>query len=979
MSKDLPQNTGSDGANPLSVKATEVAETAVEASASEFKVGGDARLHEGALLEAVQWFGLPVADFSADNVAAEKSDGKAPHSPLMDDDGKLNTQGELYLKARAEIIKEFKKNPADTSKAVNDAISAVCAKKSSDDKFEKILIDLKTKQEAKARVISNVKVFNLQDSGLAKEYQASDKKGMLGGMFSSEYSSKAGNETGPDADVTPSWDESGTKFTMVLRNSKDGKYFAKQILEKNGNDTTARYTFTLPEKTFRYGSNPKQNTINWGGVKGTLKEAQRQNCYTFTAKRGDVKLKTIDQFLDLPNHLKGVNEVAGGPLLSSTTYITRPSDIEVSDITSAKERMAAGAIKAIGDTRNPNFKAYQETVARVYLNQVYDSVITEKLADTQSATWGSEKSFNPRDPVALHTEMIQKVSGPAEERIKDLEGKLANPNNTASESKDLRAKIAETRVVREEAKATLKRDLKNKPELAAAVYQNFSDMKVRIDADINALKRKEESSESDLNVLNKEIKELKEQLDTPGVDTTTINQIIKGKELAIADIKNIPKVIEAKEVEKEKITKHLGDAKEGMFSKKPDSDLQVKQGKLGIKLAAAPTPEVLASRLRGDDAGLEVLGNIAADFVGTSKIYSTAPSASVEKYREKTKDQFLAEIKDNSPKITEAQVRSAAINKLKKEDPRRKSPGAYASFMKRTGQSDISEEQQQEIDQVRAAFKEMIDSPEFAAQIKKDFQEQTAAKEALYEYKAEQFTRAHMSDPKTREALENFYKQDELNAQVTEIYFDAEDEKSKALAKSEEKLGKLSIAENTKLSELNDVKSKQEKDIKAAKATGTPEEQKSKQKEIKAAAKTEIDALNAEIKEIKSEMVKEKESVESKIKGIESNITNKVDDIASAGLDVGKAHEVAKQKSSGYADNKAEARALNTAQRNAATDNLNGSEKSFVKESALLPLKVEHSVSKISGAEYPDSIAKSSEAKGMASNNAGLTQVRLQV
>ena len=437
-----------------------------------------------------------------------------------------------------------------------------------------------------------------------------------------------------------------------------------------------------------------------------------------------------------------------------------------------------------------------------------------------------------------------------------------------------------------------------------------------------------------------------------------------------------------------------------MFRKKPASDLYLKQGELRIRLAAAPTPNELVTRLKGADDVVEDMidrvGNFSASYSLQSK-----PSVSVEEYRKETKRQFLKDIQGRSPKIAEKEVRAAAIKKLEKEDPRRKSPKAYAKFMKKTGISKISEEQQQEIDKVRADFKKMIDSPEFEAQINKDFEEHKEAQKALSEYKAEQFIRAHMSNPETREAIEKAYRQDILNGKITEIYLKAEPDKIAARDEfAKERSQAETNFEQSKFGIEKEAKDKKElickangeaKDAILEEVTGEPtaKQQSSLDKidknnkvaeaQIDTEAKAKIAAAEKNLKTSlgnisKREAAKIEEIVREKV---DANVRGLTEKDENEDLDHSQARGVAEHqvfKCSGNSNKVEESAKLNSKQIEAATKNLEGINVYYTETiQKLPPQRLEGSLPSKdildNPAEYPKSIAEKPVVKDMTSTN----------
>ena len=215
--------TASGASAPLSV-----ALSASITGSSKAKAGNDSHSYAAILLTATHAFGLPVAKETA-GVAQDEEASR--HTPLTTTENTLTAEGALYANAMAKIVEVYIKNPNapddTTDIATKAAIAAACDESQAKEEFKARLIELTKSEDALPdKVTTTAKRIALGNFGDAKVYTAKPKE-------QKQPSTKGRQEEGKDAEVPPHWSEDGKRFTMVLRTTDDGRYFANEILEKN--------------------------------------------------------------------------------------------------------------------------------------------------------------------------------------------------------------------------------------------------------------------------------------------------------------------------------------------------------------------------------------------------------------------------------------------------------------------------------------------------------------------------------------------------------------------------------------------------------------------------------------------------------------------------------------------------------------------------------------------------------------------------
>ena len=74
----------------------------------------------------------------------------------------------------------------------------------------------------------------------------------------------------------------GKTFTMVIRTESDGRYLAKQILDKYNYDPTGKYVFNLATNSYRANPGaPSKDSVGWIAACGVMAKAQESNCFNF--------------------------------------------------------------------------------------------------------------------------------------------------------------------------------------------------------------------------------------------------------------------------------------------------------------------------------------------------------------------------------------------------------------------------------------------------------------------------------------------------------------------------------------------------------------------------------------------------------------------------------------------------------------------------------------------------------------------------
>lgn len=778
----------------------------VEETKSEFQANksyGDANLQAGVLLEAVHFFGLPTGFEVKTKEGGEKENvlRHGAYNQLIDGNNQITAAGKLYLDARDTVISKLKDDPNNPSGAITAAINQIVEDSEVAKNFKERLKNLDG--ASMNRVVSSAKFTSLQDSGFAKEYEAAKKKGVLESIdpFAKEYSSKGMNEVGENADLKPSWNANGTRFTMVLRSAKDGRYFADQILERNNYDYVAKYDFTVPRYTIKRSGQEPNTKIRWDAVDGVLSRAQEHNCYNFTLDIDGRKCYDIGSLLDLSDKDKGKEDSLIVPGKRSV-YLTKDSS----------------------SMHNADLRAFQRCAERQYLNEVNSFVMKEKLSAIQNdEAWGSEV-FNPRDPVALHAEMLLSIDKPAEERIKSLNDRLADPKNTEAQSKELREKIEETKALRDLAKARLKKDLTKKPALNSSVRQNIIDRVESIEsavwklnearARITVLEATLSSQKGDLAKLkpdgkggvrvSEEAKELADEdikfkqktiesivfdatgekielgkqpttatgdagaavgaetesdVSTSDKPTDSKTEAEKVKKQIKESLDTIDKLVESKKAEIEGLSEYTGDREKTRRFGRQLSGAFLKNGILVDRYSSMLKKEDMMSILKGpSEPGREAF----------------TPNIGIDDYRKKIKEKILNQVKGDDPIIGnpariekfKAEEREEAIKEERAKYPILKSTSISGKVMQGMGMG-VSK---QDIAQSEAKLKARIESKEFDDDLTKRIDKKLEAREAICEHVAETSTRRHLHS--ARGMLETSYRQDLLNSEVTKIYLD---------------------------------------------------------------------------------------------------------------------------------------------------------------------------------------------------------------
>ena len=425
-------STASAASAPLSV-----ALSASITGSSKAKAGNDSHSYAAILLTATHAFGLPVAKETKGVAQDEEASRHTPLTTTENERTILTAAGALYANAMAKIVGVYIKNPNapddTTDIAMKAAIAAACDESQADDEFKERLIELtKSKDALPDKVTTTAKRIALGNFGDAKVYTAKPKE-------QKQPSTKGRQEEGKDAKVAPHWSEDGKSFTMVLRTTDDGRYFANEILEKNNYDITKKYDFNVP--IYR---RKNREEIGWDATLGVLEKAQESGCYNFTPTFNGQELTTEHLLDSVSPALKGMHN-------KHEAYIT------------SREKISAKFGKNTGYP--VAFNEYQKCAEKIYLSDVYKHVIALNLAKTAETDYTSGETFDPSDHVAVHRAIIQNINVPANARIARLEEAKARAGTT-EEKKGLEEKITETRVLRDRAKKGLEKEIKTKPLMA---------------------------------------------------------------------------------------------------------------------------------------------------------------------------------------------------------------------------------------------------------------------------------------------------------------------------------------------------------------------------------------------------------------------------------------------------------------------------------------------------------------------------------